>query len=1138
MARRPTGADDWFTPGMPVAPYNWCGAEDVPADSRERLRRVVQGEAADEEAALGERAKTESRGALKALHIIAQQRAHMEQVGGPHSSAPAAAAAYERSEAGGCFLRRCWHRCCRRQTCLRLVQSFATKWLPFALIWAGVAVAASLYPHKHWQEGACRSGQDGTLHELLDKWLSGSAVGSRLLMTIGSGVAAQSVKCIWSNERLKQLTQRCVEVQHQNGLDDAEEVMIVARTPEAERTEVGPDVDKLIKRLKENAAKGFLMTLVTGHGVKRAKEGTASWLEITDESTAQMTWGQARNRLGLTPCRAVLVGATKLVFWHFSQPTAYLIIFGAYYCQLSNVQQQWGSVVAAREVIYLATACAAAFACPVYLLLDLEAVWQTSTWGQRVVRLAMYILAPQNYVALCLNCRFAAASSDEISGADGAAADLLCASTDATAEWKRVRHSACFGFLLTWLAGGVATGIAYPGAVAGCVGSITWAMAGAWSFGLVALYEAGVRRHFKFSIGGQSVEAHIFGAVALAACISGVVAAGPVIWQWLPDSRARQPDSAPVSSSSGLIEDDEGADELGWDAAGIGATSVFGFCVGSGVIALFVEAKICRGLKISPTKLLFFGLAGVQVAADFASCFALAQLLAESMTTNNVDYVSPFALKIGYSITTAGFLLFLGPLSIIESFHAAGIKRHSRCRFRCVDTGKSTCTQILAGFGGVSLLVGFVYILVLVVLFWSGWSDIWCHGFPSIGQSAASLGCVNGHTWSNGTTNGCLVGSCACSTGYSGRHCETECFGHGTVAQATNDSSTRCACEFGYSSSSQCQQCPPGFLGEHCAGTFTIYGTHNSSFSGSYTKTNIECDGTTVFQKGDWMLYKYTGIADWLVYSSKGTTPFCGRTADGYIPQGTVLASSNTDNYASPDSSPCAGRWKEISEGLPRKLISPGSRMYENPSLKVVAAWGKACVTFQPDCGHGACVANGDGAHDYRCGCNYGWSGARCDHDPCGGSSPCGAHGSCDRDGDGLGYSCSCDACWSGRRCTNFGQWNLTVMVRWNQTVPDPTQPCRPVSPTEFTYPRTYAVSPMRPNHTFEAAADRWTEGKDDLSAVGGYKYCGGVLLPDGRVLLVPDYAKHVGLYDPSADAWTEGKDDLSAVGGDDKYHG
>jgi hypothetical protein len=74
----------------------------------------------------------------------------------------------------------------------------------------------------------------------------------------------------------------------------------------------------------------------------------------------------------------------------------------------------------------------------------------------------------------------------------------------------------------------------------------------------------------------------------------------------------------------------------------------------------------------------------------------------------------------------------------------------------------------------------------------------------------------------------------------------------------------------------------------------------------------------------------------------------------------------------------------------------------------------------------------------------------------------------------------------------------------------------------------------------FAPAADSWVQGKDDLSAVGSdYKYEGGVLLPDGRVLLAPFAANHVGLYDPSTDAWREGKDDLSAVSsGYGKYYG
>ena len=48
----------------------------------------------------------------------------------------------------------------------------------------------------------------------------------------------------------------------------------------------------------------------------------------------------------------------------------------------------------------------------------------------------------------------------------------------------------------------------------------------------------------------------------------------------------------------------------------------------------------------------------------------------------------------------------------------------------------------------------------------------------------------------------------------------------------------------------------------------------------------------------------------------------------------------------------------------------------------------------------------------------------------------------------------------------------------------------------------------------YDPSTDRWSEGQDDLSALGGGKYYGGVLLPDGRMVLAPTEAKHVGLYD------------------------
>ena len=94
-----------------------------------------------------------------------------------------------------------------------------------------------------------------------------------------------------------------------------------------------------------------------------------------------------------------------------------------------------------------------------------------------------------------------------------------------------------------------------------------------------------------------------------------------------------------------------------------------------------------------------------------------------------------------------------------------------------------------------------------------------------------------------------------------------------------------------------------------------------------------------------------------------------------------------------------------------------------------------------------------------------------------------------------------------------------TVMMAWDQTQQvaptDSTQACRVPSPTDFEYPDHYSVQAMAVSAGFVPAADRWVQGTDDLSAVSsGWKYAGGVLLPDGRVLLVPADANHVGLYD------------------------
>eukprot|EP01051_Picozoa_sp_SAG22_P011705 SAG22_NODE_1150_length_5351_cov_3.848439_3_plen_71_part_00 len=58
-------------------------------------------------------------------------------------------------------------------------------------------------------------------------------------------------------------------------------------------------------------------------------------------------------------------------------------------------------------MLYLATTLAGVVACPVYLLLDVSSVWSESESSvQGCWRLAIYILTPHNYVALCLSTRF------------------------------------------------------------------------------------------------------------------------------------------------------------------------------------------------------------------------------------------------------------------------------------------------------------------------------------------------------------------------------------------------------------------------------------------------------------------------------------------------------------------------------------------------------------------------------------------------------------------------------------------------------------------------------------------------------------------------------------------------------------
>ena len=112
----------------------------------------------------------------------------------------------------------------------------------------------------------------------------------------------------------------------------------------------------------------------------------------------------------------------------------------------------------------------------------------------------------------------------------------------------------------------------------------------------------------------------------------------------------------------------------------------------------------------------FKGLAGAQIVADFSSCFALAALLASSVSDLDGKVESAAPLKVGYSITALGFILFFGPLSVATSFEGA------------LDTQRHRLVRLLRGVGGSALLLSLIYIAVCFVLLLCG-KDIFCDGF-------------------------------------------------------------------------------------------------------------------------------------------------------------------------------------------------------------------------------------------------------------------------------------------------------------------------------------------------------------------------------------------------------------------------
>ena len=138
----------------------------------------------------------------------------------------------------------------------------------------------------------------------------------------------------------------------------------------------------------------LLMGSAGGSGSSSAGAALIGWNAVVGgaSSSPQPGWVVAREARGLTQRQAVGIASAKAVLWHFSQPLAYLAVLGSFRCiviGLGPAQTALASVVALRELLYVMSVLLAIWACPVFLLIDLRAVWREAGPAQRFVRLAM-----------------------------------------------------------------------------------------------------------------------------------------------------------------------------------------------------------------------------------------------------------------------------------------------------------------------------------------------------------------------------------------------------------------------------------------------------------------------------------------------------------------------------------------------------------------------------------------------------------------------------------------------------------------------------------------------------------------------------------------------------------------------------
>lgn len=89
-----------------------------------------------------------------------------------------------------------------------------------------------------------------------------------------------------------------------------------------------------------------------------------------------ISWLEAKHALGWSTGRMVLVLSFRLVFYHTSQPTLYLLIFYAAYDSIGDLELVCAGLTAMRELWYLVFCIFMLFTKPAYFLMDCFLLWR------------------------------------------------------------------------------------------------------------------------------------------------------------------------------------------------------------------------------------------------------------------------------------------------------------------------------------------------------------------------------------------------------------------------------------------------------------------------------------------------------------------------------------------------------------------------------------------------------------------------------------------------------------------------------------------------------------------------------------------------------------------------------------------